>query len=131
MADNFHVTIKADMKYLTAALAVALAGNKKLWGYSIDSYPFPDYEHMSMRDIPKNGLRFVLCPRQIEGASPFPVLLSPEMCADIIEQWLITVDYGTQPDHDGDNYKGFYLTTTGNYISSRVEIRPCWMMYGK
>lgn len=39
---------------------------------------------------------------------PFPVPLSMEAVAPMIMEWLKTADYGKEPDHDGDNGKGWY-----------------------
>ena len=66
---------------------------------------------------------------------PFP--LSLEAAIEFLWSWLETAEYGNEPDHDGDNKKGF-LVTTGNYWGHVEEshyafigVYPEWQMYGK
>ena len=65
---------------------------------------------------------------------PFPMTL--EQAADFAAGWLAHADYGGQPDHDGDNGKGWrlYCNSWGSidghqYAFAAVE--PVWSMYGK
>lgn len=51
-------------------------------------------------------------------------------------QWLAEVEYGSEPDHDGDNGRGWrvYNEEWGNVSglwSAIVGVQPVWAMYGK
>jgi len=139
MADNFHVTVKADTEALPAALELALCGcfsTLKVWGYAI--IQGKEEERALWQDMSENGPRFILFRWKDDKATPFPAPLAPKVCAYLIAQWLEAADYGEQPKHDGDNHKGFFLTTgkfwdhiEGVGHAACAEIRPCWMMYGK
>jgi len=140
LADNFHVTVKAHIEQLDKALALALQGKLPVWGFKIVRGSFVD-EKDALADWHKNGPRFILFGWEDKEATPFPIPLSDQMCADIIKQWLTElaeIDYGREPNHDGDNRRGFYLTT-GKFWdhiddmghAACLEVRPCWMMYGK
>ncbi len=70
-------------------------------------------------------------------AIPFPSPLSLDRAAEIAFEWLTTADYGPQPDHDGDNEKGWRCFTEGwgqigGYgHASFVAVAPQWLMHGK
>jgi hypothetical protein len=58
-----------------------------------------------------------------------------DMVAATVTAWLASADFGKQPDHDGDNEKGWHLYNEswghvdGPYAVFAVE--PSWQMYGK
>ena len=68
---------------------------------------------------------------------PFPSSLSMSQCADLAHTWLEEeVDYPSEPDHDGDNEKGWLLYCEGwgqinAYDASFIAVKPMWCMYGK
>ena len=71
------------------------------------------------------------------GATPFPTPLLADKCADLAWEWLQSVAYPQEPDHDGDNGKG-WLCSTGDWgevngydYHSFLSIEPHWLMYGK
>jgi len=74
-------------------------------------------------------------------SSMAPILSTPfrtaEAASDFAWHWLQEVaEYGPEPDHEGDNHKGFYLFTGfwGHVLGNSngiIGIRPCWAMYGK
>jgi hypothetical protein len=73
-----------------------------------------------------------------EKATPFPTALSVDRAAEIAFDWLQgRADYGKQPDHDGDNKKGWLCFCDGwGHIDdfgwqAFVAVRPLWAMYGK
>ncbi len=56
--------------------------------------------------------------------------------ADFARLWLAEQNYGNEPDHDGDNGKGWRLYNeawgrVGGHTYSFVAIKPAWAMYGK
>lgn len=71
-----------------------------------------------------------------EGWHPFTTPIGVELAAPMIESWLTNQDYGPQPDHDGDNGKGFriYGSSWGWSGVDRlgfISIQPAWAVYGK
>ncbi len=67
---------------------------------------------------------------------PLPAKLGPEAVEPFVRAWLDGADYGPQPDHDGDNGKGFrvYNEAWGHVAGDNgafVAIEPVWLMHGK
>lgn len=69
--------------------------------------------------------------------TPFPTELGADRCAEIAYDWLQKAEYPREPDHDGDNKKGWLLRTDGwgqvegldyHYF---VSVEPTWIMFGK
>lgn len=125
MADNFHIDIahEGDLK---PAMRIAFAGaaGGKAEGYAID----PDKGLVFFWAIPRPE-----DPRIV----PLPFKLDADGAADFAERWLSEQSYGKQPDHDGDNGRGWRIYNEawaqvqpyGPY--GFVAVKPCWMMYGK
>jgi hypothetical protein len=71
-----------------------------------------------------------------EKALPLPYEMDCEAALAFAEGWLKSASYPEEPDHDGDNEKGFLLTT-GNFWAhvgghgSIMAIQPCWALLGK
>ena len=70
------------------------------------------------------------------GFTKFPHELKVPELTPVIQIWLDHADYGPQPDHDGDNGKGFRIyNESWGHIAEMWEaflaIQPCWAMYGK
>jgi hypothetical protein len=66
----------------------------------------------------------------------FPTALPYDDCVTMVKRWLGTVEYGEQPDHDGDNGKGWRVyneawTHVGDRWEAFVAIEPEWIWYGK
>jgi len=80
-------------------------------------------------------------PRLIVGEAPPPwlPLLTPidaERAVIHVLDWLSATDYGPQPDHDGDNGKGWRVFCegwghVGGDYHAFVAIEPRYAMYGK
>lgn len=56
--------------------------------------------------------------------------------SDLVWNWLQQADYGTQPDHDGSNGKGWHIFTGAwghvfDAYQGIAAICPTWAMYGK
>lgn len=69
-------------------------------------------------------------------AQALPFKLDAEGAADFAWRWLQQEDFGGQPDHDGDNGRGWrlYNEAWGHVDSDNrafVAICPAWAMYGK
>jgi hypothetical protein len=67
----------------------------------------------------------------------FPQDISLDIAVSIGHEWLTyKADYGEEPDHDGDNKKGWRMYNEAwGYIDNEweafVAIEPKWAMYGK
>lgn len=65
-----------------------------------------------------------------------PFTLDAIGCADFARRWLAEAEYGGEPDHDGDNKKGWliynerYGQVDGDY-GAIIAIAPVWTEYGK
>ena len=72
-----------------------------------------------------------------EQAVMFPCALTMDRCAEFAHDWLASADYGRQPDHDGDNEKGWRcFTETWGRIQpyghpAFVAVEPQWIEYRK
>lgn len=76
-------------------------------------------------------------PEDHTGAIVLPFPLTAEAAVTFLWDWLQTAEYRQEPDQDGDNGKGF-IVTTGDFWGhcdgshySIVMVTPDWQMYGK
>lgn len=65
-----------------------------------------------------------------------PFHLDAKSAADFARRWLAEAEYGKQPDHDGDNKKGWrlYNEAWGHVDSDHgaiIAVAPSWAAYGK
>lgn len=119
--DNFKIDVTSEgLPNLERALAIAMGGHKKVYGFNVNA---------------KKGL--ILYWLETKDATPFiaPIKDPIEVAAQVMN-WLLQQDYGTQPDHDGDNGKGWRLYCedwgqVGSDSRAFVAIQPSWAMYGK
>jgi len=118
--DNFRIDIVHDRKeVLGKALDIGFSGYRKAIGYSIH---------------PEKG--FVLYWAETKEMIPFPVSMDAATVLPIIVAWLAEQDYGREPDHDGDNNRGWRLyneewaRVDGKY-QAFLAVKPAWTMYGK
>lgn len=73
---------------------------------------------------------------KMKDSQPLIHTLTAESSVALIEGWLRDQQYGSQPDHDGDNGRGWrvYNESWGHVGHDRyafVAIEPAWAMYGK
>lgn len=78
----------------------------------------------------------VLCWHEEHGATPLPFPLDEEAAEQWLAQWLKHAEYGSEPDHDGDNDRGWRaFCTSWGHVGSRhyafLAVQPEWAMYGK
>lgn len=70
------------------------------------------------------------------NTQPLPYTLDLNGTIHFIDGWLNTVEYGPQPDHDGDNSKGFrvfadFWGQVANQTYGFIGVQPVWAMHGK
>lgn len=117
--DNFKFDMTSEgADTLKKALSLFSPPGRNVTGYRTDGAKLVFYWHDSPRST----------------NLPFPMTL--EQAADFANGWLEHVDYGDEPDHDGDNGKGWRLycepwgyVDGDHYAFAAVE--PVWAMYGK
>jgi len=78
----------------------------------------------------------ILCWHEDRGTSLLPFPLDEQGAEFWIQEWLKHQDYGREPDHDGDNGKGWRaFCTSWGYVGSRhyafLAVQPEWACYGK
>lgn len=68
---------------------------------------------------------------------PLPYPMDCQATTEFVWNWLQQgADYGKQPDHDGDNGKGYRIFNeawghVGNDWRAIIAVQPAWAMYGK
>lgn len=98
--------------------------------YELDPLPTPLFETQHPRLI------FFWHDPQKEGAQKLPFKMSVEDAIPFAWSWLQKQDYQREPDHDGDNGKGFAVYNeawghVGNSYYGICAISPQWAWYGK
>ena len=74
---------------------------------------------------------------EVKGYAPLPFAAGGEHLAFLIEGWLqAKACYGKEPEHDGDNGRGFRLYNEGwGHVDGNwqafMAVSPAWAMYGK
>ena len=117
--DNFKFDMVAEGKdTLKVALSLFNPPGNKVCGYSTD------------------GRKLVLYWSESSKAIMLPFKMTLEQAADFAYGWLEQADYGPEPDHDGDNGKGWHLYCddwghVDNDHYAFAAIKPVWAMYGK
>lgn len=122
--DNFHIDITSEGDLAKAMEIAFQRPTQKAEGYLVD---------------PKFGLIFFWsCSDSYppQGLVRLPFKLDSAGAADFARRWLEEQDYGREPDHDGDNGRGWRMYNNDwskvNGLSySIVAVQPAWAMYGK
>ncbi|PZQ86025.1 MAG: hypothetical protein DI549_00655 [Ancylobacter novellus] len=141
--DNFHVDITAEGKSsLAKAIGIAFAHNAP--GCKSQSYAIKQIVATEFNGLPVdlNGKRaLVLRWTKRTPTDPVEVCdlacgLDAEATAHLAGLWLDEQDYGREPDHDGDNGKGWRVFVGGwGHVAgdhySICAVTPAWAMYGK
>lgn len=126
--DNFRISITSigdeTLKH-AISLAFTAGGRKSATHYAIRS---------GFDGVPKR-LVFLWAPGGKDSIE-LPFKLDSEGAADFARRWLAEADYGDQPDHDGDNDKGWTLYNDNwGHVDGEwqaiVAVKPSWAMYGK
>jgi hypothetical protein len=71
-----------------------------------------------------------------EKLIPFLAPQSYEFCVGSVQAWLEGVDYANEPDHDGDNSRGWRIYNevwghVGGHRGAICAVEPAWLMHGK
>ena len=96
-----------------------------------DGFPAKGYA------IDKERNRIVLFQYDDDRSVAFPAPLGPDQCAKLVSAWLDDANYPNEPDHDGDNAKGWFCHTEGwGHVepfghAAFLAVEPHWIQYGK
>jgi hypothetical protein len=149
--DNFHIEIVArGQEVMARGLEIAFAahgGKADGWGVvgvdppsdeKKDRYDNRAPSLLGVVNVPHYVLTFYSSrPETRFDYNSFPVPVDAKDAAKVAFDWLKQKgEYGDQPDHDGDNERGFYLfcNTWGHVLGSHygiVGVGPAWAMLGK
>jgi len=113
----------------------------KVNGYSVerlqtamalsDGFPAKGYA------IDKELNRIVLFQYDHDSCVAFPAPLEADQCAKLVFAWLEGATYPSQPDHDGDNEKGWLCHTEAwGHVepfgyTAFLAVEPHWIQHGK
>lgn len=119
--DGIHIDLTSRGSSALAT-AMTLLNHKHAVGYLVS---------------PEKGLVFFWYEdRSAPGYTALPFKMDHAGMADFAFRWLAEADYGREPDHDGDNERGWRLYTEGwgrigSWDGSFVAVKPAWAMFGK
>jgi hypothetical protein len=123
--DNFHfdVTCQGNEQFSKCLeMAITLSGHKNVTHYLIDD---------------KRGLGlFWHYQDKHDTLLKLPYPMKIPAIVQFATNWISQVEYPQQPDHDGDNGRGWriYNESWGHvwdYHEGVIAIAPVWAMYGK
>ncbi len=150
--DNFHIDVTSEgVSRLQDAMRLAFSGhgrNTVATHYAVrearegkrweapDGYRHPHLMDWQDRPKPHRLVFFWSGTSSPSDAVALPFKLDADGAADFAQRWLAEQDYGRQPDHDGDNGKGWRLYCEGwGHVDGQwqafVAVAPSWTMYGK
>ena len=120
--DNFRFDITArGHEALIAAMRIVALSNQKFVGWATQ-HNEKLIVYWSLTDL--------------KDVDSFPSSLTIDGIVPIIEAWLGEAKFGPEPDHDGDNMKGFQIYNeqwghVDNKWQACFAVRPKWIMLGK
>lgn len=125
--DNFRidVTWEGEKTFRTILeMVIRQKPGSKVEYYTLD----PEYGMVLFWTEPTQSLK--------HNAQKLPYKMDPIAAIDFVWNWLKTADYEQQPDHDGDNGKGWRIFNEAwGHVKSEwaaiCAIQPVWAMYGK
>lgn len=123
--DNFRIDITSEgQASLLQALGICFAQHRAATHYVVREAE------------PPKPRRLVFMWTEAKDAVALPFKLDVEGAADFARRWLDEQDFGRQPDHDGDNGKGWRLYNEAwghvdNQYQGWIAVAPAWAMYGK
>jgi len=120
--DNFRIEVVSMVKaHFEAAIAMAFDCHQKASHYKIDK---------------NHGFIFYWAEDEADKAIALPYEMDAKQAAAFAWGWLQKQEYPPEPDHDGDNEKGFRVYNeewghVGHSHYAFVAIQPEWAMQGK
>ena len=134
MSDNktYDVADEGTAKLLQL-IGLAMGENTKFYGWRTRN---PGEWEIYGKPSKRPSISFTNYPVKKDDFTAFPAPLGMAELSGIIEAWLDQVDYGPQPNYDGDNEKGWQFIIGPHWshfqtIGECFGVAPKWMMYGK
>lgn len=139
--DNFHIDVTGEgsdnlRRLIEVAFSINAPGGKAEAYRVYDGAVAMDTGMAPEEEEPRGpALVFYWNPEEDTQALPFK--MGPESAARFADEWLASLDYGSQPDHDGSNGRGFRVFVTNHWghvwgsFYGIIAIAPAWAMYGK
>lgn len=89
-----------------------------------------------VKDEERGADTLILLWHDEDGSIPLPFPLSLDQAAGFVADWIGSASYGSEPDHDGSNGRGWRLFTeawghVARHHCAIVGAQPAWAMYGK
>ena len=144
--DNFNMQLTAEtQESLRNAINIAFAHNtpgKTVKSYYVTQLQEKSYEFVKLPDAmlcaPVLVLRWTDAGAYKDDNRPqvLPFNMDAEATTMFVWKWLGQCEYPSEPDHDGDNKKGWFIYADywGNVANDHYTIcaiAPVWAMYGK
>lgn len=135
--DNFNFQMTAEGSLKDAIQLVFKYGNvRSCYGYAIRGAE-PKGEYQKAKPLRLVFFQYPNKNKYIKDMVDFPFEMDADGVADFSQRWLNgSADYGREPDHDGDNNKGWTVYNEawghvdGQY-QAFIAVTPTWAMYGK
>lgn len=137
--DNFHIDLTCEGRAtLSAAVGICFTQHRAATHYAVRG---PDaaltdqqYAHQNRPAKPRR-LVFMWTSGGAEAVA-LPFSLDAEGVTDFAMRWLAEQDLGREPDHDGDNGRGWRLYNEGwGHVDGEyhgwIAVSPAWAMDGK
>lgn len=148
--DNFQIDITSEGPLLPA-LKLAFGSHSKFVGYAVrdasegkrycmenGSEEEKKYGYLLKWSVNPKPRRLVLfwANSDRDDYVKLPFTMNADLAAGWCEAWLEQQDYGKEPDHDGDNGRGWRIYNEGwGHVDGEwqafLAVTPSWAMYGK
>lgn len=128
------VNVSRNCKYYTHEIRKGMKANVDLHQECPEQIYVSHHEEELPADDGSQTL--ILLWHEEQNATPLPYPLTLDKAISFVADWLSQADYGSQPDHDGSNGKGWRLFTNDwGHVAGHhygiVGVQPAWAMYGK
>jgi hypothetical protein len=95
-----------------------------------------DWHDLGYEEDPDGTPTLILLWSAEKDAPALPYAMDRKQAAQFVLGWLGQADYGSEPDHDGDNDRGWRVFTDkcGHVVGHQygiVGVQPAWAQYGK
>lgn len=135
--DNFHFDL-TDVP-MGLCLQVAFGRYRKAIGWSEEPLTpgvGPDATPSGVWGARQATKRLVLFWADHPTMTRFPAQMNATQAEPFILAWLGEAAYGREPDHDGDNSKGFRIYNedwghAAGHWEAFMSVEPIWLLHGK
>ena len=132
-----HDALDLALKMIWGSIPGGKATHYKVMKLKTETKYYPNHHTTRNIESPDGVDTLILLWNGDKDAIKLPFPLKLENVTDFVIGWLENeADYGKEPDHDGDNGKGWRVFNedwghVADYTYSIIGIQPEWAMYGK